>query len=324
MDHGGEEVKMSAGQDTIISSYQELIQSANVNTLRELIKITSNALHDLENLRPPPPCNEDVEKMFKFIPNILNSVSLDVSTSLPAIDNSLIQDQQQFIIDLQSELNTLGLDKGKGNSVKNAWITADSVNTNLPTATPMSKYKCISKLCDIINNHEETVGSMNGCLVNYYPTGISRSKPHSDNESYNDQSASICTFSLGQTREFGIYSNDHHNPALLKSYMLCEKSLFVMKPGSQACTKHMIHSSSSESGVRWSISFRRLIDTKVKGEWPFTSSHGHKNLLNATLQTSHENLLNESAQTTIILGTSITHRLQPHKLAGKYGNIKWC
>ena len=86
----------------------------------------------------------------------------------------------------------------------------------------------ICKVRDMINNSPFCIGSMNGCIVNCFNHDSVRQRPHSDNEHYIDQTHSISTFSLGATREFGIYNLDHKEPKLLKSMSLQSNSVTFM------------------------------------------------------------------------------------------------
>ena len=109
-------------------------------------------------------------------------------------------------------------------------------------------------------------GEMNSAIINYYPTGSSRTRPHSDEESYIDQTASICNFSIGSTRNFGIFNKKE---VLLEQHALLDGSLFIMKPCSQGVTKHQVLTGGGTCGERCSISFRKIELREVKNEWPF-------------------------------------------------------
>ena len=318
------EVQKSAGCSDLISNYKDLINSAkcvDITTLREIIKITSDMITARECSRSPIPSQKELDQLFIFIPNVLDRDSeLDTSTDLfgenTCSDESKVEDQSdvqdKFMDDLKLEIDSLGLDKRKSNTSKvvTQWILPDpSVSPNLKNAQKLEKFSSISKLCNIVNNLEETAGTMIGALVNYYPSGGARTNPHSDDESYVDQSSSIATFSLGSERVFNIFNKDHGHKQLLRSYVLTEKSLMMMQPGSQAVTRHLVASSSSHSGPRWSISFRKIIPSTITNEWP------HSN--NSKPKAANHN--DTQDHTTLILGTSISRGLIGHKLAGKSG-----
>ena len=83
----------------------------------------------------------------------------------------------------------------------------------------MNNYPCVNKLCDIINNSGLCKGTMNGCVLNYYPADSMRSKPHTDNENYVNQKSSICTVSIGGTRTFNIHKQiQQHHVLILPNY----------------------------------------------------------------------------------------------------------
>ena len=322
-----EDVSKSAGFEHILNQYKDLIKDVSVSTLRQIVKFTSNIITHKEREHTNQPSEEELEKLFKYVPNLLdsNTGSLDVSTNIIPVSTShkVIENHDDFMNELHLELSSLGLENRSSKRVSTQWVLCEPESVNLPSVLPMGKFKCIPKLCELVNQQEECKGQMNGCLVNYYPSKCSRSNPHSDKESYIDQEASICTFSLGQTRDFSIFTNDH-NPKHLKTFTLCEKSLMLMQPGSHSVTKHKVMESFSDDSSRWSISFRHIIPSKnITNEWPYSD---HK-INNANDHVSNSNDTNGCTLTnnlsvdvsTIILGTSITHGLIPSKLSGKSG-----
>ena len=318
------EVQKSAGCSELISSYKEFINSAksvDITSLREIIHITSDMIKARECSRTPIPSEKELDDFFIFIPNVLDRDSKsDTSTDLfdnTSLDQSKLHDQseiqEKFMEDLKLEIDSLCLDKRKSNKPKvvTQWILPDpSASPNLTNVERLENFSCISRLCDIVNSLDETAGTMVGALVNYYPTGGARSNPHSDDESYVDQSASIATFSLGSERVFNIFNKDHGSKQILRSFVLTEKSLMIMQPGSQAVTRHMVASSSLHSGPRWSISFRKIIPSNITNEWPHNNNNTKQKARNHQDTQDH---------TTLILGTSISRGLVGHKLAGKSG-----
>ena len=154
-----------------------------------------------------------------------------------------------------------------------------------------------NRLCD---------GDMNSCIINYYSNGSARTRPHADDESYIVQSSSICSFSIGSSRDIGIFNRDEK---LLQKYTLENGSLFIMRPGAQSNSKHQILSGKNCTGERYSISFRKIELRHVENEWPFHVPHGHNTQQNKS----------PAKDTTVILGTSIAHWLNYEKLAGKSG-----
>ena len=83
---------------------------------------------------------------------------------------------------------------------------------------------------------------MNAYVLTYYPPGVARKTPHSDDESYLNPTSSLCAFTVGGDREFGLYNKKYAISNPKKSYILSEKSLMIMHPGSQNTTKHLVMS----------------------------------------------------------------------------------
>ena len=152
----------------------------------------------------------------------------------------------------------------------------------------------------------------NSCIVNYYADGAARTRPHADDESYIDQSCPIACFSIGQTREIGIF--DKKDGQLVGKHALQSGSLLIMKPGAQANTKHQVLPvRSGQCSERFSVSFRKIRYTEVKDEWPFVD----KSSATPPQQTRPTN-----CKTTLVLGTSIPFFLDYDKLSGSSGKVK--
>ena len=315
-----EEFSKSAGCDEeIINQYHQLISSANTSTLRKIITINSKLLSQLQLPSANRPVNNELDKLFSYIPNVFTSPSLEVS-SHNLVDKStdvIDVDEDDFVDKLRIELDSMGLESKFKNHKKVAtqWILQEPKCKKLPDAHLMSKYGHISHLCEIINGRDECVGTMNGCIVNCYRTSTtSRLYPHSDDEQYIDQSSSICSFSLGASRDFKIFEKTHQNPVGIKTFSLNEKSVLIMQPGSQAVTKHKVLSSSNpdQYGLRYSISFRRIIYDDVN-----IDSH-----TSSSVTSLPKDCIDRQIDTTVVFGSSISKHLKAHKLAGRHTHIK--
>ena len=313
----GDLVKSAGSQNDIITKFHELIKDANVSTLREIIKVTSNVINNPHSSEIPAPSKDELDTFFKYIPNIFNPESLDISATptletQPSAGDLLGEEQDVFLDNLRTEIESLGLDQRSSDprKVTTQWITTDQIkHKDLNSALCMSRFKNISKLCKIINAHDECVGEMNGCIVNCYRSSSARTNPHADDECYINQKASICTFSLGSSRDIAIFEHKKHNPATLRSFSLNENSVFVMHPGSQSVTKHKVMPSSEENAdIRYSISFRNIISEEVDTA--------------RANQIQHQNENSNKVNTTVIFGSSMSKELCVKRLAGKRRNIK--
>ena len=298
----------TAGIDSaLIDIFSDIIKDANCDTLKEIIKVSTDMIN--KALNPISKAPDDLDSLFKYIPNILNGQnSLEISTYLAQEHSDVpaeLSNEQAFKQSLMKELDSFKLDTlfPDPNRVATQWLLDEHLTTaphrDLREHKKMSSYPCITALKNIINQHEECIGELNSCIVNCYRPSSSRFRPHSDDELYIDPESSICTFSVGATREFGIYEKKHRDPKLLKSFVLEDSSVFVMHPGSQKCTKHRVHPpvANTDAGIRYSISFRSLVS-------------------NSTESTVESRPTSEKP-TTLIFGTSISKHLNTKRLIGK-------
>ena len=138
----------------------------------------------------------------------------------------------------------------------------------------MLNISCVAKLCEQLNNANICKGTLNGCVINFYPKGTMQSMPHADNESYVDQTVSVCSLSIGHTRMFNIHTwKDLQNPEV--SFKLEHSSLMLMHPPSQFITKHHLVQTPEFDGARWSISFRGFIPAPPNpSQWPYYQKKG--------------------------------------------------
>ena len=310
----------------LLNDFKALIShtgNADITILREIITITTNRINSLSySPTNPPPEPEGLEKLLDYIPDIFSKKpSLDISSNLDT--EKIIPDTPAFLDDLRKELDSLCLDKKFKNSNKIAtkWLLDRELegkhpHSDLKSAGLLNEYPCIDKLRNLINEQEECVGHMNGCIVNRYRFSSAHNRPHADDESYVNHAASICTFSLGSQRDFGIYSKEH-SPKLLRTQTLKSGSVFIMQPGSQSCTKHKVFplhdqlpplqdtDSDSAGDIRYSISFRNIVPQydNVRIIENEVNDHDHR------------------PETTLIFGSSIAKKLDPSRLQGRTGKL---
>lgn len=332
---------MSAGCHDTIEKVKLLLHDAPLSMLRHIVRYTSNRIVDLERANAhKTEAPKQVDDLFVYVPNFLksNSNTLDISTDFKHSEAIEINET-----DLLKELKSLNLEEkattsGAPDKVQTQWILKNPELNNLPSPRALNEFPAIGKLCDLINQFESTKGTMNGCLVNLYPTGAANLSPHSDNESYVDQESSICTLSLSsKSRNIQILPKKHSDNRPLKTYLLENGSLFIMQPGSQYCTRHRVlgHRSNNEDDAqRFSISFRNILPSSATNEWPHNrKSNATTHMqpkpqpldlsLSQTLDEQLTQFVNQSQSsteyspdTTIILGDSISRDLHSDRLAG--------
>ena len=230
----------------------------------------------------------------------------------PSSSSASITEVPILLTRLKEEVQTLGLSEKAGSpgrrKVASQWLIKEPQKTNLPSDS-MDKFPAISELCTFVSDYTGD-HEYNSCIVNYYADGSARTRPHSDDESYVDQDCPIACYSLGTTREIGLF--DKSNGTLLGKHTLDEGSLFIMNPGAQSNTRHQILPAHGQlGGERFSISFRKIKYLEVRNEWPFVNKKTSSNMANS-----------DRTSTTLVLGTSIPYYLDYNKLSGSNGRTK--
>lgn len=291
-----------------------LLNNSDDKTLKEVMCHCQNVL----NSRKKPRSVSLLDRQFSVLPNVL-SVCNEPTTSNVAgtLLSSPRQDEPagpDFLEKLTEELESLNLREKSGvpgnRKVASQWVISNPQQTNLPSED-MDNFPHICKLRTLLSHHLGGA-EFNSCIVNFYADGAARTRPHSDDESYIDQNCPIACFSIGETREIGIF--DKSNGQLVGKHELQEGSLLIMSPGAQANTKHqLLPKNFGLCGERHSISFRKINYTEVTNEWPFTDR---------PRAVTPKQTPPSSCKTTLILGTSIPYYLDFEKLSGTSGRVK--
>ncbi len=211
----GDAAQKASGQpdNDILAQFNVLVDNADIITLREIVKVTSNLINSKVYPRAKVPSKEELDDMFKICPNIFDTVGTGNGSSHNT--RSTTQSVESDLTHLQTELDSLGLcNSQNSNKVRTKWLIPAGTSTthrDLQNAEDISHYPEICKLRDCINKLPDCQGTLDGCIVNCYQSTSSRLRPHSDDEPYIDQNCSIATFSLGGTREFGIFTKSHRS-----------------------------------------------------------------------------------------------------------------
>ena len=305
---------LSNNDSTLFNQISSLLQQiTDLKTLRKIVSVTSDIINVNTFPQSAAPSNERLDSLFQYIPSPLTPQRPYNTRSVAQNSSS----DDEFLSQLRLELDSMNLFCPESSKVKTKWLLENNVShshSDLRAAEEISKFPYISQLKERLNALPSCKGTLSGCIVNCYATGSARLRPHSDDEPYIDQSTSICTFSLGDTRDFGIFTKSHKNPRQLKTFSLESGSVFLMQPGSQAATKHKVLASglgSTSSGVRYSISFRgivpsTIVDTDTVNPSSSPSSDGSQSPP-------------EPTETTLIFGSSIPKRMDAKRLSGRSG-----
>jgi alkylated DNA repair dioxygenase AlkB/lysophospholipase L1-like esterase len=320
--------KTPAGFKEVISKYMDLVKDVDLSIIREINVINSNILTNGRQTRHATFKEED----FHVVDNILQGYDFSAggydlfadngnsrrlrsgSSSQDQATPLYFADEEGLMTKLREELESLGLESRSSNQnrVCTTWLL-DGECKDIKTRRPLADFHAINKLKDIINAHPLTKGTLNGCIVNCFRGSNARLRPHADDERYIDQTSSICTFSLGSTRDFKIFENKHKDPKCLKTFTLKEKSVSFMQPGSQSYTKHKVMPGPKESDdIRYSISFRCIINNPT---------HLSVTTPNDTTMGS-EPVGNDTTTTAVIFGSSIPYYLDSKRLSGRRNQVR--
>ena len=113
----------------------------------------------------------------------------------------------------------------------------------------------ISKVMETFNSRFNC--KLDSCLVLKYASSSASTSLHADDEVTLDNSQPICNLSLGSTRKIEFLSNS--GGKLVREISMKDRSLVLMKPGTQQVMKHRVRAENTESeSIRFSLSFRAL------------------------------------------------------------------
>ena len=239
------------------SIFNNLLKTTSLEQKNLMLKALSENIKSLENIPASTRCsnsdpnNTDIQNLVEHVEDI-------------GLDKSLYDS-------INKELASLQLKK-PGRGVKTKWLVPSSDNDNFESMfsspKPIAKYPNICKLMEIVNNHPSTTGDMNSCLVSRFPSYKATLSLHSDNENIISQSSSICTVSFGTPRNLQFVINGKVAPNgkrdLAPDLVLpaVDKTMSIMKPGSQKLIKHAVgqgeHTDNPSGSTRFSLSFRRV------------------------------------------------------------------
>lgn len=241
----------------------------------------------------------------------------------------IINNKDNLVDGLLTELQSIPLSPGSCH-VTSQWISLDMEPyvfwKKTYKSADIKNYPHIQKLLDVVNQHPSTTGNLNSCLINRYDVSNVAGRLHADDEPNICQLSSICTVSLGETREITFRRSD--NTPVLKTLTLSDKSAFTMKPGCQQVLKHQLMQGPPGTDLRFSISFRRSIpkpnsiSPSPKTSTTVTNTCGSLLILNSPTSpsASPQNMRSISDSTippapaALIMGDSIGARLDPGKI----------
>ena len=236
-------------------AFNVLLNDSDLPTQRAMLVALHNSIVAKEKaVRQQTPIlpADDPSKLVEFVPDF-------VSPS---------EDSDDLLLGLGSDIKKLGLENAKSrpNKVTNQWITTDGISAYTfggikHNPKSLSNFPSIRRLLDKVNADSRVRGNMDSCLVTCYRSNTVTLGRHTDDEVTDiDQTSSICSFSIGSSRDIEFYVKGSSASAF--SHNLTEGSLLIMKPRCQQFLEHRVPRGSGindgSRSVRYSISFRKL------------------------------------------------------------------
>ena len=168
-----------------------------------------------------------------------------------------------FLSNIIKELESIGSLK-PASAVRSQWLShhgeAYQFGGKAYESMDLSQFTHIETLMNMVNKSASTTHDANSCLINFYTDCSVAGRRHSDDEKFISQTSSICTVSIGSTRDI-TFTRFHDRSNVIEKFTLEHGSAFVMKPGCQKYIKHQLMQGKTGPGIRYSISFRRSIPT---------------------------------------------------------------
>ena len=316
------------------SGFIDLLQSCTLSEKRAMLLALNTDINSCileHNKQFTALSQNDLVDYVDFIPDFLD----------PMEDDVLIQG-------VLAELESMNLISPQAKKVKTFWL--NSINKSYiyggeeHIANNLDDFKCIKQLMNKINTLPNCTGAMDSCNVTCFSTAKKSLRLHSDNEPIIDQDSSICTVSLGATRNIDFVSKSNKEDEF--SYNATRGSLYIMKPGCQQVLKHRVPQGDhivNGNNVRYSLSFRKMSNTSpylprpvpafspVKDKIKVFEDNITSNISSTSpcmsptmLEKSSKNvILNHSflEKATLIAGDSFTARLDPARLGKGRKNV---
>ncbi|KAL5248309.1 hypothetical protein ACHWQZ_G017482 [Mnemiopsis leidyi] len=225
--------------------------------------------------------DEEVENLVRYEENPLDRAGIDPHELLPRV--------MKDISDITSECPKQG-------GISTHWILQDPSLTPFLVGKNISSYQGISDLLTHVRALDQNNECLNSCLLTSYPDGEAKSRLHADDELYICNDSPICNFSIGEQRTVKFFNSRLHSGPPLISIPMNSLSLVTMNPSCQQKLKHIVLPNPQAVGPRFCLSFRNVKPISKKTQ---------------DLQQDAE------PPTTVLIGTSITKRINPAKIAGK-------
>ena len=136
----------------ILTQFKALARSADLSTLREIAKVTSDLINSHVNPRAKTPSNEELDTMFKYVPNLFEAERVGATHTR----SSQNQTSNEILGKIQDDINSLGLSGSEGvnsKKVRTKWLINPNVSRthkDLKNADDINKFPGICYLRDYI------------------------------------------------------------------------------------------------------------------------------------------------------------------------------
>ena len=270
----------SQPSDHDLGELMKVVDKLNKEECKKLIVLLNNKIAEAEQLQYKLK-EEEVDNLVKLIEK-------------PLDDSNLVPDDKpEFVNKVIQELASLEISQVKEN-VSTCWLLENPGATPFLTGQTFENFPGIKQLLHIVRSTDPSASDLNSCLISHYPDGKVKTRLHSDDCAFICDSAPICNFSIGETRDIAFYNSKLHSSPPLKRFTMNSQSLVIMYPGCQEKLKHVVLPDPNVTGNRFCISFRKVVPiSSVQQEEPI------------------------DPPATILIGTSITKRIDPAKIVGK-------
>ena len=234
-----------------LKSVSDMLKAFDVMSVKELNRIKKHVEKVIARKSPEDRKfigSLDVNKFVNFFPNYLDNSEINGI-------NSDLQKCGKFN-DCNSGTKSMWL---SNTLLPYSWESFTSGKTITKQASPISDFKHIEKLLCRINSSMKT--DLNSCLIQYYPTGSSSIRLHDDFEFEMDQSEPFVVISVGETRNVEFFHN-YQKPSEvpIRTISAEQGSMYTMNSNCQNFFRHRVPAAGYQSGCRYSLSFRRILN----------------------------------------------------------------
>lgn len=273
--------KIPASKLTGPDKLKNVCKDLNKEECKNLIVLLNNRITELEQAEFKLEQNE-IDDLVELVEQPLDNSDLDPDA------------RTNLAVQVLSNLAALDISQDQ-NNVSTCWLMENPANTPFLEGKKIDDSPGIKQLLDMVKTSVPDATGLNSCLISHYPNGNLKTRLHSDKSAFLCESSPICNYSFGETRDIAFYNAKLHSGPPVRKFTMNSRSLLIMRPGCQDKLKHVVLPDPNVSGNRFCISFRKTC--------PISSAPAP----------------DEPVQppTTILIGTSITTRINPAKIVGK-------